>query len=206
MLRRPLRGLLAMTGRNPAPARLSPLLQPAVRLRLPPPEALDFFGRLAQLVRARASHARGRGFKSLIAHEPEATAPPSATDARGALFFGLGGGGGVVRRHEHLNETSRAPRQPRGATDQRELARQSAVHDPAAPGHHGTRHSHRCLRCPRWTPSVNHPSAPSAPSVDRARRPGGDGENRDIHEILEEPAPRSVLGRAADGRHWLTGW
>ena len=25
-------------------------------------------GRLAQLVRARASHARGRGFKSLIAH------------------------------------------------------------------------------------------------------------------------------------------
>ena len=28
-------------------------------------------GRLAQLVRARASHARGRGFKSLIAHRPE---------------------------------------------------------------------------------------------------------------------------------------
>ena len=27
-------------------------------------------GRLAQLVRARASHARGRGFEPLIAHEP----------------------------------------------------------------------------------------------------------------------------------------
>ena len=37
-------------------------------------------GRLAQLVRARASHARGRGFKSLIAHRPE----PSRWVARDA--------------------------------------------------------------------------------------------------------------------------
>ena len=42
-------------------------------IRLPLPK----IGRLAQLVRARASHARGRGFKSLIAHGSQDSVPLS---------------------------------------------------------------------------------------------------------------------------------
>src|SRR3954462_1959747 len=49
-------------------------LQPCRVIRLPEP------GRLAQLVRALASHARGHWFKSSIAHRPNA-APPSPDGA-----------------------------------------------------------------------------------------------------------------------------
>lgn len=56
--------------------------------RLPLPKS----GRLAQLVRARASHARGRGFKSLIAHASVRVAglPRKCPAAAGLLYVTFG--------------------------------------------------------------------------------------------------------------------
>jgi hypothetical protein len=72
-------------GGCPKVRRLEALPLMGTGFRLPLPKS----GRLAQLVRARASHARGRGFKSLIAHAsvrvaglPQNHWPPRACSVR----------------------------------------------------------------------------------------------------------------------------
>ena len=65
------------------------------------------FGRLAQLVRARASHARGRGFEPLIAHSVQVKAPGA----------GLRTG---------TNQSARAPERIRVAVDAAVTSRSAA--------------------------------------------------------------------------------
>src|SRR5437868_5433554 len=59
----------------------------SLRPRRPPPHLAQSFGRLAQLVRARASHARGQRFESSSAHHPQpatTSAVPATTEDRNA--------------------------------------------------------------------------------------------------------------------------